>query len=227
MTWVWFPEGQEGIVAQMRRATVLKTDDSGTQQILKKLTGLKSETFEDIYRPQPHGFTSHAPSGSEGVFLALGGRSDRLLALGFEHKKHRPKDTPEGGVALYDHTGDIIRVFKDNLDAVHAKKINIRIGKGQESSDNGSSAADTSGEENISIVATPDDVTITKGDSRIVLTSDDILVEGASDIAVGVPGRYVRVRPGRVDLGVTDPKGEAVPQVATTAGPSSIVFAVV
>jgi len=225
--WVWFPEGQEGIVAQMRRATVLKTDDSGTQQVLKQMTGLKTETFEDVYRPQPHGITSHAPKGSEGVYLALGGRSDRLLALGFEHKKYRPKDTPEGGVALYDHTGDIIRVFKDNLDAVHAKKINIKIGKGQDISDSGSKAAEDDDEENISIVLNPDDVTITKGDSRIVLTSDDILVEGASDIAVGVPGRYVRVRPGRVDLGVTDPKGQAEPQVATSAGLSSIVYAVV
>jgi phage baseplate assembly protein V len=225
--WMWFPEGQEGIVAQLRRATVLETDDSGTQQMLKRMTGLKSETFEDVYRAQPHGFSSHPPEGSEGKFLALGGRSDRLVALGFEHKKHRPKDTPEGGTVLYNHTGDIIRVFEDNLDAVHAKKINIKIGKGQESSDEGSSAADGEGEENISIVLNTDDVTITKGESRIVLTAEDILVEGASDIAVGVPGRYVRVRPGRVDLGVTDPKGEATPQVETTAGPSSIVFAVV
>jgi phage gp45-like len=225
--WVWFPEGQEGLIGSLRRATVLKTDDSGTQQILKKMTGLKTEQFEDVYRPQPHGFSSHAPSGSEGVYLALGGRSDRLLALGFEHKKFRPKDTPEGGTVLYNHTGDIVRVFKDNMDAVHSKRINIKIGKGQDVGDDGSTAADGAGEENISIVATPDDITITKGDSRVVLTSNDILVEGASDIAVGVPGRYVRVRPGRVDLGVTDPKGEAVPQVATSAGLSSIVFAVV
>jgi phage gp45-like len=225
--WMWFPEGQEGIVAQLRRATVQETDDSGTQQMLKRMTGLKSESFEDVYRPQPHGITSHAPEGSEGAFLALGGRSDRLLALGFEHKKYRPKDLPEGAVAIYDHTGDIIRVFENNLDAVHAKKISIKIGKGQEIDDEGSSAAEESDEENISIVLNTDDVTITKGDSRIVLTADDILVEGASDIAVGVPGRYCRVRPGRVDLGVTDPKGEATPQVATSAGLSSIVFAVV
>src|SRR5579864_8107219 len=118
--WVWFPEGQEGLVATMRRATVLKTDDSGTQQILKQMTGLKTETFEDVYRPQPHGFSSVAPNGSEGVYLALGGRSDRLLALGFEHKDFRPKNTPEGGTILYNHTGDVVRVFKDQMELYHS-----------------------------------------------------------------------------------------------------------
>ncbi|WP_164635044.1 phage baseplate assembly protein [Rhodopseudomonas sp. BR0G17] len=106
--WVWFPEGQEGLVSSLRRATVLKTDDSGTQQILKRITGLKSETFEDVYRPQMHGFSSHAPQGSEGVFLALGGRSDRLLAIGFEHKDHRPKNLPEGNATLYDDKGNVV-----------------------------------------------------------------------------------------------------------------------
>jgi hypothetical protein len=205
--WVWFPEGQEGMVASLRRATVQKTDDSGTQQILKKMTGLKSETFEDVYRPQPHGFSSHAPEGSEGHYLALGGRSDRLQAIGFEHKKHRPKDTPEGGTVIYNHTGDIIRVFEDNLDVVHAKKININIGKGQESSDEGSSAADTSGEENISIVFTPDDITITKGESSIKLTADDITAtRGASTIKIEDQkithtSPHVVIKSDRVDLG--------------------------
>jgi phage baseplate assembly protein V len=128
MTWVWFPEGQEGIVAQMRRATVQKTDDSGSQQILKKMTGLKSETFEDVYRPQSHGFTSHAPAGSEGVYLALGGRSDRLLALGFEHKDKRHKNLPEGGTCIYDADGNVVRIVADDLQITHSKKIVAKVG---------------------------------------------------------------------------------------------------
>jgi phage gp45-like len=171
--WVWFPEGQEGLVASLRRATVKKTDDSGSQQMLKKVTGLKSETFEDMYRPQPHGFSSHAPENSEGVFLALGGRSDRLLALGFEHKKYRPKDTPEGGTVLYNHTGDIVRIFKDNLDAVHAKTINIKIGKGQDVSGETSAPAEDDGP-TISIVLNQSDVTVTFEDSSIKLESGKI-----------------------------------------------------
>jgi len=119
--WVWFPEGQEGLVATLRRATVQKTDDSGTQQILKRMTGLKSETFEDVYRPQPHGFSSHAPNGSEGLFLALGGRSDRLVGLGFEHKDKRPKNLPEGNATLYDDKGNVVWAKGTNGISLNAK----------------------------------------------------------------------------------------------------------
>lgn len=185
--WLWFPEGQEGLIGSLRRATVQKTDDSGTQQILKKMTGLKTEAFSDVYRPQPHGLSSHAPEGSEGVFLALGGRSDRLLALGFEHKDHRPKDTPEGGTVLYNHTGDAIRVFKDNLDVVHSKLINIKIGKGYDKG----KTADNSGQKNISIVATTSAVTITFDDTSVKL-------EGGK---ATVTSPHVVIKSDHVDLG--------------------------
>lgn len=148
----------------MRRSTVQKTDDSGTQQILKKMTGLKSETFEDVYRPQPHGLSSVAPSGSEGVYLALGGRSDRLLALGFEHKDYRPKDTPEGGTILYNHTGDVVRVFKDQLEVYHTATIKLSIGKGVKQSD----------DSHCTIVMSANDVTITKGQSSIKIEDAQI-----------------------------------------------------
>ncbi|WP_316191605.1 MULTISPECIES: phage baseplate assembly protein [unclassified Bradyrhizobium] len=191
--WLWFPEGQEGIVAQLRRATVLKTDDSGTQQILKKMTGAASEQFEDVYRPQQHGFSSHAPKGSEGVFLALGGRSDRLLALGFEHKKYRPKDTPEGGAVIYNHTGDVVRVFKDNTDVVHSKLINIKIGKGN---DVGQGDGDQT---NVSIVL--------KGGDSLTITYDNSSAkfEGGK---ITLKSPHVIVKADRVDLG--DEGGEPV-----------------
>ncbi|WP_022722940.1 phage baseplate assembly protein [Rhodopseudomonas sp. B29] len=119
--WIWFPEGQEGLIGSLRRATVQRVDDSGTQQILKQMTGLKSESFEDVYRPQMHGLSSHPPKGSEGVFLALGGRSDRLLALGFEHKDCRPRDLPEGNATLYDDKGNVIWARGDKGVSINAK----------------------------------------------------------------------------------------------------------
>lgn len=184
MPWQWFPEGQEGIVAQIRRATLLKTDDSGTQQILKQLRGLASEQPVDVYRPQPHGFSSHAPSGSEGLFLALGGRSDRLLALGFEHKDKRPKNLPEGGTALYDADGKILKMVKDGVDLdAGGKPVTIR-------------------------------------------NATTVKIEG-SDAVFGVQGRYVRVRAGRVDLGIESPTDSAPNAVITDAGPSTKVFAVI
>jgi phage gp45-like len=126
--WVWFPEGQEGLIGSLRRGAVQKVDDSGSQQILKKLTGLKSEQFEDAYRPQQHGLSSHPPKDSEGMFLSLGGRSDRLLALGFEHKDKRPRNLPEGGTVLYDADGNIARIVKDDLQIKHSDKIVISVG---------------------------------------------------------------------------------------------------
>lgn len=107
MQW-WPPEGQDGVLASIRRARVQEVDDSGTQQIFKKMSGLASELPEDIYRPQSHGLSSNPPKDSEGLFLALGGRSDRLIALGFEHKDNRPKDTPSGQTVLYDDKGNVI-----------------------------------------------------------------------------------------------------------------------
>ncbi|MBQ6914502.1 MAG: phage baseplate assembly protein [Kiritimatiellae bacterium] len=125
--WVWFPEGKEGLIGSLRRATVMKTDDSGTQQILKKMTGLKTEQFEDVYRPQAHGFSSHAPSGSEGIYLALGGRSDRLLALGFEHKDKRIRNLNEGNAVLYDDKGNVVLMQGSSGISVNAKNGTVGI----------------------------------------------------------------------------------------------------
>ena len=86
-----YPENRASTIGTLRRGTVQKIDDSGSQQIFRKLRGLKSEAPEDVYRPQSHGFSSHPPEGSEGLLLSLGGRADRMVALGYEHKDHRPK----------------------------------------------------------------------------------------------------------------------------------------
>ncbi|MCB2106350.1 MAG: phage baseplate assembly protein [Rhodobacteraceae bacterium] len=146
--WVWFPEGIEGLIGSLRRGTVQKIDDSGTQQFLKRATGLKSEAFEDIHRPQTHGFSSHPPAGSEGLFLALGGRSDRLLAIGFEHKDHRPKDLAEGQAKLYDHKGNVVFMKGDGL------SVNAKTGS-------------------VEVRAQADKVTVVPGDGKIVYLGGD------------------------------------------------------
>lgn len=107
MSELWHPEGQEGLIASLRRARLIDTDDKGTQQLLK-LAGLKSEELDKIVRVGSHGFTSHAPKDSEGILLSLGGRSDRVLALGMEHKDKRIKDLPEGTSVLYDDKGNVV-----------------------------------------------------------------------------------------------------------------------
>lgn len=116
MPWVWHPEDGEGLISGLRRGTVLETDDSGTQQILKKLRGLSSEQFTDVYRAQPHGFSSHAWNKSEGLFLPLGGRADRLIAIGYEHKDKRFTDLKEGETVVYYDKTRFVKVGADNIE---------------------------------------------------------------------------------------------------------------
>lgn len=128
-----FPEGRDNLLGMIRRATLLDTDDSGSQQMMRKLRGLRSEFPEDVYRPQPHGLSSHAPAGSEGVLIALGGRSDRLLGIGFEHKDHRPRDLPRGATVLYDDKGNIVYLKSADGVAIEAKvgKVTIEAKAGE------------------------------------------------------------------------------------------------
>lgn len=108
-------EERDAVRTAMRRGTIEQIDDSGSQQIVRRARGGASETFEDIYRPQPHGFSSHPPKGSEFLVQALGGRSDRLLALGGEHKDHRHKNLPAGATAIYNANGSLITLIGQDI----------------------------------------------------------------------------------------------------------------
>ncbi len=119
-----YPENQHSTIGTLRRARVKEIDDSGTQQILKRITGLKNDYPEDVYRAQSFGVSSHPPKDSEGIFLALGGRSDRLIGLGFEHKDHRPKSSPAGTAVLYDDKGNVI--FSKGSDGI---RVNAKTGE--------------------------------------------------------------------------------------------------
>jgi phage baseplate assembly protein V len=110
-------DGQRGM---LRRATLVSVDDAGTQQMVGA-RGLKSEAFERVHRPQPHGFTSVPPSGSEGLLLSLGGRSDRALFLGGEQAGTRPAGLAAGATAIYDASGAIVSLVEKNIRVVAAK----------------------------------------------------------------------------------------------------------
>lgn len=122
-----FPENRHSTIGTLRRARVEKIDDSGAQQIMRKLVGLKGDQPEDVYRAQPHGFSSHPPAGSEGLFLALGGRSDRLIGIGFEHKDHRPKGSPAGTAMLYDDKGNVVFVKGQSGIVITARQGKVTI----------------------------------------------------------------------------------------------------
>ena len=171
------PEHDDALRSNNRRFRVVKVYDDGTQQLLD-LSGLKNELPEKVWRPQPHGFSSNPPKDSEGYMVGMGGRSDRMLYVEGGHKKYRPRNLPEGAVALYNHSGDIIRVFESNLNVVHSKKINLRIGKGQDVSGNdGSKDADNSGQKEISVALTGDNLVVTYGNAKSTYTDSKIVHE--------------------------------------------------
>lgn len=110
---------------QFLRYTVTGIDDSGGQQFVKA-TGLSGQTIGQMVRSQHFGLSSVPPAGSEGLALPLGGRADRLWALGSEHPGLRPKGTPMGGTVLYDAYGDAVSIVQANLRVVHATKITLQ-----------------------------------------------------------------------------------------------------
>lgn len=184
-------EHEDGMRVTTRRARIVKVDDSKSQQKVD-IKGLKNEKPEKIWRPQDFGFSSNPPKDCDGVLVQMGSRSDRTLYMDGGHEKYRPKNTPEGDTVLFNHSGDIIRVFEKNLDVVHRKKINIKIGKGYnagtaDSSSGNSQPDDASkaGDDNISIVATTDSITITFKDTSVKLQSGLITLTSPKHVLVG------------------------------------------
>ena len=215
-----FWEHDDGIRSTTRRARVVEVDDKKSQQRLK-LRGLKNEAPEEIWRPQPFGYSSNPPKDSDGVMIQMGSRSDRTLYLDGGHEKYRPKNTPVGGTVLFNHSGDIIRVFKDNLDIVHAKKISHRIGHGYKSGDSGNNSGEGEGEagntqpddekakdtKTISIVQDGDKIVITYQNAKVTWSEASLLLEkGGSttlmqDSKITVTSQHVVIVSDRVDLG--------------------------
>jgi phage gp45-like len=108
-------ENNDAVVATLRRASVQKVDDSGTQQLVN-LIGLASDQPQKVVRVLPHGFSSNPPLQAEGIFKSLGGRSDRGMFIGGEHPQYRQKNVTSGAAVLYDQNGNIIYAnMKDGI----------------------------------------------------------------------------------------------------------------
>ena len=226
-----------------RRARIIKVNDKGTQQRVD-ISGLKNEKPVKVWNTQPFGFSSNPPKDSDGIIEQAGSRSDRTFYRDAGHEKYRPKRTPEGGAVLFDYAGNIIRMFPEHGDFVHKDKINIRIGHGYKigTEDSGSESGgedeggeegedDESGEDEktISIVLDGESITLTYEGSTVTIDDEgNVTAKATNRFAGGVDGgKWVVAKSGRVDLGVDGPDDEAPNKVATEAGLSSIVYAVI
>lgn len=88
-------------------AELTDVDDSGVQQVVSHY-GFQGEQHTEVYRPQPHGFTSRPPKGSTGVIFSLGGERSRSVFMGGESDAARPTGLNEGECKLYDPAGNMI-----------------------------------------------------------------------------------------------------------------------
>lgn len=73
--------------------------------------GLAGEELRGVRHIMQHGLYSRPPAGSLGTGIVPGGRRDLLMALGVDTPKLRPKGIPNGGTALYDQHGNIIKLI--------------------------------------------------------------------------------------------------------------------
>lgn len=119
-------EHDDALRSMLRRARVLKVYDDGTQQKLD-LGVLKNERPEKIVRVLPHGFSSNPNADAEGILLQLGGRSDRSLFLGGEHKDYRQKNLKPGEAVLYDDKGNVIYAKGSNGLSVNSKTGQVEV----------------------------------------------------------------------------------------------------
>lgn len=112
---------------QLRRVILTDVNDQGAQQYAS-LSGVYGEQMAEVTRLQHFGFNAVPPKGSEGLLLALGGRSDKAFVLGLEHPQYRPKAKNPGESYVYDAYGNIISVVQQNIRIVHSADVQIVVG---------------------------------------------------------------------------------------------------
>ena len=100
----------------------IKTHDDKEQQRLEAW-GRHNERYggttgkHAVPRVQSYGFTNHAPKGSQGVTLNLGGNPDNAMMIGMEHPKYRPKNLEEGEFKLYEKWGGYDHAQENEVDS--------------------------------------------------------------------------------------------------------------
>ena len=118
-------DGYDTRATMLRRASVSELDATGSQH-LAKLKGLKGEELDKVPRIKEFGFSSRPPAGAEAMILALGGRSDRAMVLGIDHKDHGPRDLGVGQTAIYDAHGNVISLVEREIRMVGATSITLK-----------------------------------------------------------------------------------------------------
>lgn len=84
--------------------------EEGGQQFLSG-RGTFSDGYTNVHRIEPHGFMSNPVKGAKALLLSPNGNPDEAYIVGGEHPEHRPAGLPAGAAALYDASGNIIKLI--------------------------------------------------------------------------------------------------------------------
>ncbi|NLS02327.1 hypothetical protein HGP14_02945 [Rhizobium sp. P32RR-XVIII] len=88
-------------------------EDGGQQFVNGR--GLAKDGYTRIHRIEPAGFASSPVKGAKALLFAPNGHADQAYVFGGEHPGHRPGGLPAGATALYDHNGNIIKLWMDSV----------------------------------------------------------------------------------------------------------------
>lgn len=109
------------------RGELVETDDSGAQQTLKVL-GRDAEQLgekQKVIHIQGFGLTAHAPKGSLGAVIVIGGNPDQAMVLDLEHPDKRPKNLAEGEAKVYNARGDNLHLKADGTVILTCKTFKV------------------------------------------------------------------------------------------------------
>lgn len=85
-----------------------RLEERGGQQFASG-RGAFNDAWTSIHRIEPHGFASMPVKGAKGLLLPMPENPDLAFLIGGENPGSRPADLPQGGTALYDSSGNIMK----------------------------------------------------------------------------------------------------------------------
>ena len=74
-----------------------------------------NDAYTRIHRIEPHGFMSNPIKGAKALLLSPNGDPDQAYLFGGEHPSHRPSGLPGGATAIYDSSGNIIKLVNSEV----------------------------------------------------------------------------------------------------------------
>jgi len=113
----------------VQRVSLLALDATGSLH-MATLTGMKGVKATNVVRHKEFGMSTVPPKGSEGYAHAIGGKSDRLVVHGLDHKDYGPRDLQEGDTQIYDAGRSFLRMDANGitLERLDGKPITFKIG---------------------------------------------------------------------------------------------------